>query len=72
LKIWFFSFPWNYGVIHGHVLRAPSCTSEWIITSQIFKFDIDITSSWWRSRTSRGACSSWSWTPSSLVPLYFS
>ncbi len=23
------SLPWNYGVTHGHILRAPSRTSEW-------------------------------------------
>ncbi len=72
LKIWFFSFLWNYGVTYSHVLRAPSCTSEWrTIFGIIFRFDIDATSSWWRSRTSKGARSFWNWTLSSLVLSYF-
>ncbi len=37
----------------------------------IFRFDLNVASLWWRTRTSRGARSSWSWTPSSLVLLYF-
>jgi hypothetical protein len=73
LKIWLFSFPWNYGIAYGHVLRALKCTNEWKIVFEVISwFNIDKTSSWWKSWTSRGACSSWSWTPSSLVLLYFS
>jgi hypothetical protein len=67
-----FSFPWNYGVTYGHILRALSCTSEWRIGSKVIsKFDTDTASSWWRSQTSRGVRLSWSWTPSSLVLLHF-
>jgi hypothetical protein len=72
LKILFLSSPWNYGVMHGHILRAPSRTSEWRTASRIIsRFDPNITSSWWRTWTSRGACSFWSWTPSNLVLSYF-
>jgi hypothetical protein len=71
--MWFVSFPWNYGIVYGHILRAPSCTSEWRTASGVIsRFDIDATSSWRRSRTSKGVHLSWSWTPSSLVLLYFS
>ncbi len=73
LKIWPFSSPWNYGVVHGHILRAPSRTSEWRTASGIIsKSDLNIASSRWKTRTSKGACSSWNWTPSSLVLSYFS
>jgi hypothetical protein len=73
LKIWFFSFPWNHGVAHGHILRAPSHSSEWRTASGIIsRSDLNITSSWWRTQTLRSARSSWSWTPSSLVLSYFS
>jgi hypothetical protein len=72
-KIWFFSFPWKYGIVHGHVLRSPSRSNEWRITfGVISRFDTNVAFSWWRSRILRGACSSWSWTPSSLVLSYFS
>ncbi len=55
LKIWFFTFPWNYGVTHGHILWAPSRTSEWRTTfGVICRFNINATSLWWRSWTSRG------------------
>jgi hypothetical protein len=48
LKIWFFSFPWNHGVAHGHILRAPSRTNERKITSRIIsRSDLNVTSSWW-------------------------
>ncbi len=71
-KIWFFSSPWNYGITHGHILRAPSHTSEWRIAFEIiFRFDPNVASSWWRTQTSRGAHLSWSRTPSSLVLSYF-
>jgi hypothetical protein len=64
--------PWNYGVTHCHILRAPSRISEWRIAfGVIFKFDPNATSLWRRTRTLRGALSSWSWTPSSLVLSYF-
>jgi hypothetical protein len=73
LKIWLFSSFWNYGITHGHILRAPSRTSEWRITFGIIsRFDPNATSSWWKTWTSRGACSSWSRTPSHLILLYFS
>ncbi len=72
LKIWPFSSPWNYGVAHGHILWALSRTSEWRTTFGIIsKFDLNITSSWWKTWTSRGACLSWSWTLSNLVLSYF-
>ncbi len=72
LKIWPFSFFWNYGVAHGHILRVASRTSEWKIAfGVIFRSYFNTTSSWWRTQTSRGACSSWSWTPSNLVLSYF-
>ncbi len=68
-----FSFPWNCGVAHGHVLQASSYTNEWKIDfGIIFRFDIDITSLWWRSQTAKGASSSWSQSFSNLVLLYFS
>jgi len=73
LKIWPFSFPWMYGVAHDHVLLAASCTSEWKTAFGVVPRSYpDIASSWWRTWTSRSACSSWSWTPSSLVLSYFS
>jgi hypothetical protein len=73
LKIWFFSSPWKYGVAHGHILRVPSRTSQWRTTSRVIsRLDTNVASSWWRFRTSRGARSSWSWTPSNLVWSYFS
>jgi hypothetical protein len=73
LKIWFVSFPWKYGVAHGHVLWAPCHSSEWRIAfGIIFRFDTNVTSLWWRSQTSRSAWLSWSWTPLSLVLSYFS
>jgi hypothetical protein len=73
LKIWFFSSLWNYGVAHGHILWAPSRTSEWRTASEVIsRFDPNPTSSWWKTWTSKGARSSWSWTPLSLVLSYFS
>ncbi len=73
LKVWLISSPWIHGVTHGHTLRAPSCTSEWKTTSWVIsRFDPNASSLWWKTRTSRGACLSWSWTPSSLVLSYFS
>jgi hypothetical protein len=73
LKIWPFSSPWNYGIAHGHLLRARGRISEWRTASGIIsRFDLNISSLWWRTRTSRGVCSSWNWTPSSLVLSYFS
>ncbi len=72
LKIWPFSSPWNYAVAHGHILRAPSHINEWRIASGIiFGSDPNIASLWWRTRASRGAYSSWSWTPLSMVLSYF-
>jgi hypothetical protein len=79
LSIWFWlkhrflSFPWNYGVAHGHFLRASNYTNKWRTTSGVIsRFDLNITSSSWRTWNSKGAHSSWSWTPSSPVLLYFS
>jgi hypothetical protein len=73
LKLWFLLSPWNYGVAHGHHLRAPSRISERRTAfGVISRFDPNIASSWWRTWNSRGARSSWSWTSSSLVLLYFS
>jgi hypothetical protein len=73
LKIWLFSFPWNHGVAHGHILRAPSRSSKRRTTFEVIsRFDLNAASSWWRTLTSRSAHSSWSWTPSSLVLSYFS
>ncbi len=47
--------------------------SEWrVISIVIFKFDIDVTSLWWKSQTSKSACSSWSWTLSNLVLSHLS
>jgi len=64
--------PCTYGVAHGHLLQAPSHTSEWRTAfGVIFRFDPNAASLWQRIRTSRGARSSWSWTPSSLVLSYF-
>jgi hypothetical protein len=73
LKFWFFSSPWNYGVTHGHILRALSRTSEWRTASRVISgFDPNATSLWWRTWNSKGARSFWSWTPLSLVLSYFS
>jgi len=73
LKIWPFSSPWNYDIAHGHILWAPSRTSEWRTASgMIFRSDPNIAFSWWKTQTSKGACSFWSWTPSSLILSYFS
>jgi hypothetical protein len=55
-----FSFPWNHGIMYGHILRASNCTNEQRIAFGIIsRSDPNIASSWWRSWTSRGACSSW-------------
>jgi hypothetical protein len=71
LKIWFFSFRWNHGVAHGHILRALSRSNERRTAFKVIsKYDLNVASSW--TRTSRSAHSSWSWTPSSLVLSYFS
>ncbi len=68
-----FSFPWNYGVAHGHFLWAPSRASEWRVSPGIiFRFDVDVTSSWWKPFTTKGARSSWSRSPWSLVLSHFS
>jgi hypothetical protein len=59
--------------VHGHLLRAPSCINEWRNAfGVISRFDLNATSSWWRTWNSRGACSSWNWTPSRLILWYFS
>jgi len=68
-----FSFAWNYGVMHGHILRVVSRTNEWRTTSRVVSRSYPNTaSSRWKTRTSRSACSSWSQTSSSLVLSYFS
>jgi hypothetical protein len=70
LKICLFSPPWHYGVVHGHILRAPSRTSEWRTTfGDISRFDPNATPSWWRTQTSRSACLSWNWTQTFLFLL---
>jgi len=67
-----FSFPWLHGIMHDHFLRVSNYTSEWRTTFGVIpKFDIDVTSSWWRSLTVKSAPSSWSWTPLSLVLSHF-
>jgi hypothetical protein len=67
-----FLFLWNYGVAYSHILRASSCASEWRAGPiVIFRFDVDITSSWWRPWTMRGARSSWSQSPLNLVLSHF-
>ncbi len=69
----FFSSPWNHGIAHGHILQASSRSSERRIAFEIIsRSDPNIASLWWRTRTSRSAHSSWSWTPSSLVLSYLS
>jgi hypothetical protein len=73
LKIWPFSSPWNYGIVHGHILWAANHTSEWRTASKVvFRSYPNTTFSWWRTRTLRGACSFWSRIPSSIVLSYFS
>jgi len=66
--IWFwlkiFSFPSIHGVMYDHILRVSSRASEWKIALGVIpRFDIDATSLWWKFRTTRGAPSSWNWTP---------
>jgi hypothetical protein len=69
----FFSFLRIYGVAHDHILRAASRIGEWRTASRVVsRSHSNTTSSWWRTRTSRGARLSWSRTPSSLVLSYFS
>ncbi len=68
-----FSFPWNYGVAYGQFLWASSCISEWRIDfGVIFRFSVNVTSSWWRPQPARGVCVSWNRSPSSLVLWHFS
>ncbi len=65
-----FLFSWNYGVAYGHVLRASSCANEWRVgLGVIFSFDVDATSSWWKTRTMKGVRLSWSRFP--LVVSHF-
>ncbi len=71
-KIFFSFLPCNHGVAHNHFLRAARRTSEWRTASGVVSRSYsNRASSWWRTRTSRSACSSWSRTPSSLVLSYF-
>ncbi len=66
------SFPWNYGVAYGHVLHASSCVSKWRAgLGVVFRFEVDATSPWRRTRIARSADSSWSRSPSSLILLHF-
>jgi len=63
-----FSFPWNYGITYGHILRPLSFTNEQRTNFEvIFGLDVDATSSWWRPQPTRGV-----WFPSSLVLSHFS
>ncbi len=53
LPNWFwskiFSFLWIHDIARDHVLWASNCTNEWRTASRvIFRFDIDVISSWWR------------------------
>jgi hypothetical protein len=67
-----FFFPWNYGVSYGHVLWASSCASERRASlGVVFRFNIDATSSWWRTRIAKSVRSFWSQFPSSLVLPHF-
>jgi hypothetical protein len=73
LKNLFLSFPWNYDIAHGHLLRAPSRTSEWRTTFGVISgFELNVTSLWWKTWNSRGARSSWSWTPRTWYYRIFS
>ncbi len=40
--------------------------------SPISRFNLNASSSWWRTWTLRGVCSFWNWTPLNLVLSYFS
>ncbi len=65
-------FPWNYGIMYGHVLQASSCVSEWRVgPGVVFRSNVDATSLWWKTRIARGAWSFWNWFPSSLVLPHF-
>ncbi len=56
LKHWFISFPWNYGIAHGHLLWASSCTSEWRTAFRVISgFDLNTTSPWWKTWNLKGA-----------------
>jgi hypothetical protein len=71
LEIFFLSL--NHGVMYDHVLWASSHTNEWrTALGVIFRFDVDVTSLWWKSQITRSAPSFWNWTPSSLVLSHFS
>ncbi len=61
---------WRRARLH---LTAASRINEWRTTSGVVPRSYSNTTSlWWRTRTLRGACSSWSRAPSSLVLPYFS
>jgi hypothetical protein len=67
-----FFFPWNYGVAYGHILQASSCISKWRADRGVmFRFDVDATSSWWRTRTTKSVHLSWSRSPLNLVLSHF-
>jgi hypothetical protein len=73
LKIWFLFLSLQSWFVHGHMLWAPSRTSERRTASKLIsRFNPNAASSWWRTRTLRNTHSSWSLTPSSLVLSYFS
>jgi len=68
----FSSLAWNYGVVIVTFYGPQSRTSEWRTTfGVIFRFDLNATSLWRRTQTSKGVSLSWNWTPSSRVLLYF-
>ncbi len=70
-KIFFFS--WIHGVAHDYILQASSCTNERKIASRnFFRFDINLTSLWWKSQTTRNAPSFRNRTLSNLVLSNFS
>ncbi len=55
-----FSFPWIHDVVHDHVLLALNHVNEWKTALGVIpRLDINMTSSWWKSRTTRSAPSSW-------------
>jgi hypothetical protein len=76
LSIWFcwrsFLSPlklWRCALSH---LTSPKPISEWRTAFEvIFRFDPNVASSSWRTRTLRGVHLSWSWTPSNLVLSHF-
>jgi hypothetical protein len=67
-----FFVSWIHGIVHDHVLRVLSHTSEWKTTLKIVpRFDTNPTPLWWKSRTVKGAPLFQSWTLLILVLLIF-